>query len=321
MLSLFGNPKMVTNIRESKTTLELATNVGTRTTKKIADVFGYGTVWYDETAIANIFRLSELKKKHRVTYDSEKEDALIVHMKKDTLKFEYNPKGLYTYKVSDKYLKKQSHLINTVKENRVGYTQRQFEQAKRARELYHTVGTPTVESFKALIKMNAIKNCPVTTEDVNNAKKIFETSMSSLRGKSTRCKSTPVREDSIEIPEELISQNREIDLCIDIMYVNECGFMTMIDQTIRFGSALPIENRTHEEYYHVLDMVLQLYNSAGFHIETIHCDGEFRAMMDKVKDDLGVCMNFTNALDHVPEAERNNRTIKECVRAAYHRLP
>jgi hypothetical protein len=98
-----------------------------------------------------------LKKKHRVTYDSEKEDAFIVH------KFECNPKGLYTYKVSDKYLKKQSHLINTVKENRVGYTQRQFEQAKKARELYHIVGTPTIESFKRLIKMNAIKNCPVTT--------------------------------------------------------------------------------------------------------------------------------------------------------------
>jgi hypothetical protein len=86
-------------------------------------------------------------------------------------------------------------------------------------------------------------------------------------------------------------------------------------------SALPIKNCTHEEYYRVLDMVLRLYNSAGFHIKTIHCNGEFRAMMDKVKDDLGVCMNLTNALDHVPEAERNNRTIKERVQAAYHRLP
>jgi hypothetical protein len=64
------------------------------------------------------------------------------------------------------------------------------------------VGTPTIESFKALIKMNAIKNCPVTTEDVNIAEKIFGTNMSSLRGKSTRRKSTPVREDSIEIPAE-----------------------------------------------------------------------------------------------------------------------
>jgi hypothetical protein len=224
-------------------------------------------VWYDKTAIANIFGLSKLKKKHRVTYDSEKEDAFIVHMNKDTLKFECNPKGLYTYKVSEEYLKKQSHLINTVKENRVGYTQRQFEQAKRAQELYHIVGTPTIESFKALIKMNAIKNCPVTAEDVNNAKKIFGTDMSSLRGKSTRRKSTLVREDSIEIPEELILQNRKIDLCIDIMYVNKCGFMTTIDQMIRFRSALPSENCTHEVYYRVLDMALQLYNSAGFHIK------------------------------------------------------
>jgi hypothetical protein len=67
-------------------------------------------------------------------------------------------------------------------------------------------------------------------------------------------------------------------------------------------------------------MVLRLYNSAGFHITTIHCNSKFGAMMDKVKDDIGVCLNFTNALDHVPEAERNNRTIMEQVLAAYHRL-
>jgi hypothetical protein len=90
---------------------------------------------------------------------------------------------------------------------------------------------------------------------------------------------------------------------------------------IRFRSAIPIENCTHKEYYCVLDMVLCLYNSAGFHIKTIHCNGEFHVMMEKVKDNLGVQMNFTNALDHVPEAERNNRPIKERVRAAYHQLP
>jgi hypothetical protein len=116
---------------ESKTTLELAMNAGTKTTKQVADVPGFGTVWYDKTAIANIFGLSDLKKKHMITFDSEKEDAFIVHMDKGTMKFKCNPEGLYTFEVSDKYLKKESHLINTVKENRVGYTQRQFEQAKK----------------------------------------------------------------------------------------------------------------------------------------------------------------------------------------------
>ena len=44
-------------------------------------------------------------------------------------------------------------------------------------------------------------------------------------------------------------------------------------------------------------------------------------MMEKVMVDLDIKMNFANAQDHVPEAERNNRTIKERIRAAYHRLP
>jgi hypothetical protein len=238
-----------------KTTLELAANAGTKMTKQVADVPGFGTVWYDD-AIANIFGLSDLKKKHRITFDSEKEDAFIVHTDNGNMKFKCNPEGLYTFKVSDNYLKKESHLINTVRENRAGYTQRQFEQAKRARELYHIVGTPTIETFKTLIKMNAIRNCPVTTEDVNIAEKIFGADMSSLKGKSTRRKSTPVRDDTVKIPEELIANNRKIELCIDVMCVNECGFMTTIDRTIRFRSAIPIKNRTHEKYYRVLDMVL-----------------------------------------------------------------
>jgi hypothetical protein len=92
--------------------------------------------------------------------------------------------------------------------------------------------------------MNAIKNCPVTTEDVNIAEKIFGKDMSSLKGKSTRRSPPVVREDAIKIPGKLVAQHKEIDLCIDIMYVNECGFMTTIDQTIKFRSTMTIANCT-----------------------------------------------------------------------------
>jgi hypothetical protein len=53
--------------------------------------------------------------------------------------------------------------------------------------------------------MNAIRNCPVTTEDVNIAEKIFGPTKSNIKGKLTWQKSTPVREDTVEIPEELIA--------------------------------------------------------------------------------------------------------------------
>ena len=63
-LSIFANPELVDGIRKSKSTLEMATNAGTRLTNQEANVPGFGTVWYDEGAIANIFSFAELVDKH-----------------------------------------------------------------------------------------------------------------------------------------------------------------------------------------------------------------------------------------------------------------
>jgi hypothetical protein len=246
------------------------------------------------------------------------------------IKFECSPDGLYQYSVSTRYQKglkedqKQdgaSNLISTVAENRKGYTLRQFERAKEARKLYHIVNTLTMNNFKSLLRMNDIQNCPVTVEDANISEKIFGPDMSSLKGKSMRCKPKPVRSDLIEIPNEIITKHHDIDLCMDAIYVNECGMLTAIDRTIKFRSLVPMNTKQHVEYYRALDQILRHYNRAGFVIRTIQCDGEFRGLMEKVEDGLDVNINFTNAQDHVPEAERNNRTIKERIRAAYHRLP
>ena len=330
-LSIFGNPKLVENIRKSDTTLELATNAGTLETDQVAEVPGFGTVWYDSRAIANIFGLNDLKDKYRVTYDSKHGDTFKVHMEEKVIEFKCNKEGLYEYEVSDEYKEtlcesnkgeqSVSHLIETISENRVGYTDRQFARAKTARELYHNIGSPTVANFKALLKMNAIKNCPVVLDDVINAEKIFGPALSTLKGKSTRRKPKPVLKDEIEIPEELKNLPRDLELCMDVMYINQQPMLTTIDKSIRFRGIVPLNSTSHDEYYQALDQVLRFYNKAGYKIDKIYCDGEFKSMMDKVADDLNVTMNYTNAQDHVPEAERNNRTIKEKMRAALHRLP
>ena len=88
--------------------------------------------------------------------------------------------------------------------------------------------------------------------------------------------------------------------------VNDVQMLTAIDPTIRFCSVVPVESRAHTAYFHSLDVILRHYNSAGFLIRTFHCDREYESMMDSIKDDLNVTMNYTNAGDHVPEAERNN---------------
>jgi hypothetical protein len=235
-LSLFSNPDLVQDIQTSSKTLLLAINAGVKESNRKANVPGFGKVYYDEDAIANIFGFSDLKKKHQITYDSDKEDAFLVHMGNKIIKFECSPDRLYQYSVSSGYqqgLKEDqkedgaSNLISTVAENRKG---RQFERAKEARKLYHVVSTPTMNNFKPLLRMNVI----LTVKDVNISEKIFGPDMSSLKGKSTRRKPKPVRSDLIEIPKEIITKHHDIDLCMDAMYVNECGMLVAIDQTIKF---------------------------------------------------------------------------------------
>jgi hypothetical protein len=102
-LSLFSNPDLVQNIRTSSKTLSLATNAGVKQSNRKANVPGFGKVYYDEDAIANIFGFSDLKKKDRITYDSDKEDAFLVHMDNEIIKFECSLDGLYQYSVSNGY--------------------------------------------------------------------------------------------------------------------------------------------------------------------------------------------------------------------------
>jgi hypothetical protein len=64
--------------------------------------------------------------------------------------------------------------------NKSFYTQRQFDRAKRACDLYHALGTPLIEDFKAMLRMNTVANNPVTTEDVKIAKQMFGNNIGGL---------------------------------------------------------------------------------------------------------------------------------------------
>ena len=78
---------------------------------------------------------------------------------------------------------------------------------------------------------------------------------------------------------------------------------------------------TTRDIYAALDSFLQNYNKAGFCVKTIYCDREFRVLMDPVKDNLDIDLNYTSSNKHVPDAEQNNRTIGERIRATYNNLP
>ena len=61
---------------------------------------GFGRVWFDERAIANIFSIQDLKQNHHIYYDSEVEDAFFVHKRgKPPVKSKCTSQGIYAFTI------------------------------------------------------------------------------------------------------------------------------------------------------------------------------------------------------------------------------
>ena len=81
------------------------------------------------------------------------------------------------------------------------------------------MGTPTVQDFKSLIKLNLIKDNEVTTENAILAEKIHSSDVGSLEGKSVRSKPAPITDKTIEILDELININQELKSQMDCQLI------------------------------------------------------------------------------------------------------
>ena len=83
-----------------------------------------------------------------------------------------------------------------MKEN---FTQRDIDAAMMARTIYRRIGRPGKRRFLELIDNNLLPGCPVTRQDAINVEKIWGPDVGALKGKTTRQKLRPVRQNIIEI--------------------------------------------------------------------------------------------------------------------------
>jgi len=322
--------------------LSISTNGGSMVTRKTATVPHIGESWFNERALTNVLSLALVSDKYQVTMDTHAEDAMIIHFPQGPIKFQRHPfTNLYFYKPPSKptrdrrqriiplqllppasspiIMVQTANFVETVDSNARFYTKRQFERAKLARQLLHVLGCPSIRDMKTILQQNAIRNCPVTIEDVDIAQRIFGKDIASLKGKTTRAKPTPVRSDIIAIPKELVARQRRVELCIDTLY--QMPFLSTISRNLMYRTIQWVPTQTVKDYRSALEQVFRIYNVAGFKVVTIHCDREYKALLPSLQDKYQIKMNHASAQEHIPEAERNNRTLKERFRASIHYLP
>jgi hypothetical protein len=178
-----------------------------------------------------------MAKHHCITYNSNKEKAFIVYLLDKKVKFTKTDQGLYVFKLKIKKSTLETQFVNTVDENKDFFITCLFKKAKQARELSHALGTSPLQDFKAILRMDLIANNPVMTEDIEIAEEIFGPDIGSLKGKTTKKKPNLVVNDYIDIPQELISKQQTIVLCIDSIKVNILLFLTTISKNVCYQTA------------------------------------------------------------------------------------
>jgi hypothetical protein len=170
------------------------------------------------------------------------------------------------------------------------------------------IGNPSENNFKGLVSNNTITNCLVTTTAITNARNIFGKDLASVRGKTVQWTPAPVVGDYVAVPKGVIEKNKTVTLAANVFFVDGIAFLLTVSRNIKFIMAKHVATHTAKSLSKHLDCIIQVYMRAGFSVRTISMDGEF----EKVKNELAlVVCNTTVVKEHVSEAERSIRTIKE----------
>ena len=103
-----------------------------------------------------------------------------------------------------------------------------------------------------------------------------------------------------------------------MIFINKLPFLVTIAHPIFYWQCIPLDSQQHVEYYTVIDKVVQTFNGVGFWINKIEGDNEYQSLINPIKDEMNINVNYTNTGKHQPPAERNNKTIKESFRVALH---
>jgi hypothetical protein len=179
-----------------------------------------------------------------------------------------------------------------------------------------------MKDFKWVIRRNQIKYCPVTIQHIDVATKILGKNIAALKGKTARSKTHPVARDYVKVPKELLKLHKEVFLTTDIFFVNNIPFFLTLSRNICFTAVNHLADRTVPQIFKAFKEMYQYFLQCGFHITTVHADGEVAPLKTLIEAMSGGPMvNLASANEHVPKIELRIQVVKEWCRATRHSLP
>ena len=313
--------ELLQNVRETERGLIGHSNCGSTTMTHLGDVGRIRGMWLNESGIANIVPLEDLAKIWRITYDSAggmNAGHFVIHTDQGNVPVQKNEKGMPYIDIDGVDGEMALEFVQTVRGNMDGYTRREVEEARAAREAQAMMGHPTDRELLGLVRSNLIMNCPVSTTAVTNANVIFGPDLAGVRGRTVRRPPDSVRTDYVEIPRAILERYQLVVLTADVMFVNGVPFLVSLARGLNLITVEFLSSRTAKNLARHIDQIAQLYARGGFRVGTVLMDNEFEKLRPLVPT---LSINTTAANEHVPEIERRIRLIKERGRGILNTLP
>jgi hypothetical protein len=327
-VSSINNGKFLQSIKTCKQGDEMRvyTNGGSQDYDKFGTLkFFPFDVFYNPASMANILALKDVADRFKITMDTTKERAMLVHVSNDTIvRFSECGNGLYYFDTSTIHNLTKNNVteysfLSTVKDNKAYFHKREIEGADNARILQQLLNWPSTQKFKEIIASNQLRNCNTTVDDINRAEAIYGPTVAMLKGKTVRKRPEHTQHRTrVPIPAPILSQHREVRLFMDYFFVNGRPFYHTLSDLIDFRTAHECRGRGKMECREHLEEVKNKYESRGFKITSYHGDNEFTHLEDHVRP---ATTQICAAGEHVPEIERSIRTTKERVRCTIHSMP
>ena len=138
-------------------------------------------------------------------------------------------------------------MIETVRKNFAGATNKEIEKAYLARTVQRRIGHPPDERFKEMVSLgeNELRKCPITVSDVSNAPVIFGPNRPRIRGATTQdTKVIRVKKQRVAIPREFYKMHKMVTITAYVMFINGILFLMTFSRKIKFRTAEHAPKRT-----------------------------------------------------------------------------
>jgi hypothetical protein len=181
---------------------------------------------------------------------------------------------------------------------------------------------PSTADFRAIVSAGDILGCEVTPEDVKTAKVIWGCSVLKMKGNAVRRNAKRLVQSVIKVPSKLIKLQQDVELAIDMFFINKHAFFTTYSTKICFTTVTNILMHQKEHLWEALYSACKMYMLRGFRIVDLSEDHEFAALSELAGNLPGAPnLNWAAAAQHCGLIEQNIHFLKEKICSLRHSLP